>query len=43
MRLIREVADWAVRELLAGNGIVLDYDIDRCVADVDALYSYEGT
>jgi glutaryl-CoA dehydrogenase len=33
---------WA-RELLAGNGIVLDYDIGRFVADAEALYSYEGT
>ncbi|MDY7084465.1 MAG: acyl-CoA dehydrogenase family protein [Actinomycetota bacterium] len=39
---MREVAGWA-RELLAGNGIVLDYDIGRFVADAEALYSYEGT
>ncbi|MDP9817534.1 acyl-CoA dehydrogenase family protein [Spirilliplanes yamanashiensis] len=39
---MREVAGWA-RELLAGNGIVLDYDIGRFVADSEALYSYEGT
>ena len=34
--------DWA-RELLGGNGIVLDYNIGRFVADSEALYSYEGT
>lgn len=39
---MREVAGWA-RELLAGNGIVLDYQIGRFVADAEALYSYEGT
>jgi glutaryl-CoA dehydrogenase len=39
---MREVTGWA-RELLAGNGIVLDYDIGRFVADAEALYSYEGT
>ncbi len=33
---------WA-RELLGGNGIVLDYNIGRFVADSEALYSYEGT
>jgi glutaryl-CoA dehydrogenase len=39
---MREVVGWA-RELLAGNGIVPDYDIGRFVADAEALYSYEGT
>lgn len=39
---MREVVGWA-RELLAGNGIVLDYGIGRFVADAEALYSYEGT
>ncbi|GIF20429.1 glutaryl-CoA dehydrogenase [Actinoplanes tereljensis] len=39
---MREVAGWS-RELLAGNGIVLDYNIGRFVADAEALYSYEGT
>jgi glutaryl-CoA dehydrogenase len=39
---MREVVGWA-RELLAGNGIVLDYNIGRFVADSEALYSYEGT
>ena len=31
------------RELLGGNGIVLDYNVARYVADAEALYSYEGT
>ena len=39
---MRESVGWA-RELLAGNGIVLDYNIGRFVADAEALYSYEGT
>jgi glutaryl-CoA dehydrogenase len=39
---MREVVGWA-RELMAGNGIVLEYDIGRFVADSEALYSYEGT
>jgi glutaryl-CoA dehydrogenase len=39
---MREAVGWA-RELMAGNGIVLDYDIGRFVADSEALYSYEGT
>ncbi|MCQ0012573.1 acyl-CoA dehydrogenase family protein [Actinomadura madurae] len=39
---MREVVGWA-RELMAGNGIVLDYGIGRFVADAEALYSYEGT
>jgi glutaryl-CoA dehydrogenase len=39
---MREVVGWA-RELLGGNGIVLDYNVGRFVADSEALYSYEGT
>ena len=39
---MRETVHWA-RELLGGNGIVLDYNIGRFVADSEALYSYEGT
>ncbi|NUS03278.1 MAG: acyl-CoA dehydrogenase [Nonomuraea sp.] len=39
---MRQVVGWA-RELLAGNGILLDYDIARFVADAEAIYSYEGT
>src|SRR3954469_20419309 len=39
---MRENVSWA-RELLGGNGIVLDYNIGRFVADAEAIYSYEGT
>ena len=39
---MRETVGWA-RELLGGNGIVLDYNIGRFVADAEAIYSYEGT
>ncbi|MGW1883927.1 acyl-CoA dehydrogenase family protein [Streptomyces sp. NPDC001970] len=39
---MRENVGWA-RELLAGNGILLDYNIGRFVADAEAIYSYEGT
>jgi glutaryl-CoA dehydrogenase len=28
---------------LAGNGILLEYDVARFVADSEAIYSYEGT
>jgi hypothetical protein len=33
---------WA-RELLAGNGILLEHQVGRFVADAEATYSYEGT
>jgi alkylation response protein AidB-like acyl-CoA dehydrogenase len=39
---MRETTGWA-RELLAGNGILLEYDVARFVADSEAIYSYEGT
>lgn len=39
---MRETVGWA-REVLGGNGIVLDYDVARFFADAEALYSYEGT
>ncbi len=39
---MRETVAWA-RELLGGNGIVLDYQVARFFADSEALYSYEGT
>jgi glutaryl-CoA dehydrogenase len=38
----RETAGWA-RELLGGNGILLDHHVARFVADAEAIYSYEGT
>ncbi|MFG3206938.1 acyl-CoA dehydrogenase family protein [Streptomyces sp. NPDC048192] len=39
---MRETVGWA-RELLGGNGILLDHNIGRFVADAEAIYSYEGT
>lgn len=39
---MRESVGWA-RELLGANGILLDYNIGRFVADAEAIYSYEGT
>jgi glutaryl-CoA dehydrogenase len=38
----RETVGFA-RELLGGNGILLENHIGRFVADAEALYSYEGT
>ena len=31
------------RELLGGNGILLEENVGRFVADAEAIYSYEGT
>lgn len=31
------------REIMGGNGILLEYDVARFVADAEAIYSYEGT
>jgi glutaryl-CoA dehydrogenase len=39
---MRETVGYA-RELLGGNGILLDYNVGRFVADAEAIYSYEGT
>ena len=39
---MRETVGYA-RELLGGNGILLDHQIGRFVADAEAIYSYEGT
>jgi glutaryl-CoA dehydrogenase len=39
---MRETVSWA-RELLGGNGIIVDYNVARFFADAEALYSYEGT
>jgi glutaryl-CoA dehydrogenase len=39
---MRDIVDHA-RELFGGNGILLEYDIARFVADAEAIYSYEGT
>jgi glutaryl-CoA dehydrogenase len=39
---MREAVGWA-RELLGGNGILLEESVGRFVADAEAIYSYEGT
>ena len=39
---MRETVGWA-REVLGGNGILLDHDVVRFFNDAEALYSYEGT
>ena len=41
-RLARETVALG-REVLGGNGILLDYDVARFFADAEAVYSYEGT
>lgn len=39
---LRETVAWA-REVVGGNGIVVDYDVARFFADAEAVYTYEGT
>ena len=39
---MRESVAWA-REVLGGNGILLENDVARFFNDAEALYSYEGT
>jgi glutaryl-CoA dehydrogenase len=39
---MRESVGYA-RELMGGNGILLDQQVGRFVADAEAIYSYEGT
>jgi glutaryl-CoA dehydrogenase len=39
---MRESVGWA-RELMGGNGILLEHNVGRFVADAEAIYSYEGT
>jgi glutaryl-CoA dehydrogenase len=39
---MRETVGYA-RELLGGNGILLENQVGRFVADAEAIYSYEGT
>lgn len=41
-RLAREVVAEA-REMLGGNGILLDYHVARHFADMEAVFTYEGT
>ena len=38
---MRETVGWA-REVLGGNGILLEHHVGRFVADSEAIYSYEG-
>jgi glutaryl-CoA dehydrogenase len=39
---MRETVGMA-RELMGGNGILLEYEVGRFVADAEAIHSYEGT
>ena len=39
---MRETVGMA-RELMGGNGILLDHEVGRFVADAEAIHSYEGT
>jgi glutaryl-CoA dehydrogenase len=39
---MRETVGWC-REVLGGNGIVLDKGVARFFSDAEAIYSYEGT
>jgi glutaryl-CoA dehydrogenase len=39
---LRETVGWG-RELMGGNGILLEYGLARYFNDAEALYSYEGT
>ena len=39
---MRETVGWA-RELMGGNGILIDEHVGRFVGDAEAIYSYEGT
>ncbi len=34
---------WEARDLLGGNGILLDFHVIRHMADVEAIHTYEGT
>lgn len=39
---LRETVAWA-REVVGGNGIVVDFDVARFFTDAEAVYSYEGS
>ncbi len=41
-RKAREVI-WMARDLLGGNGILLDHHVIRHMADIEAIHTYEGT
>jgi alkylation response protein AidB-like acyl-CoA dehydrogenase len=42
VRMAREMSRWA-REMLGGNGITLDYSPMRHLANMETVYTYEGT
>jgi alkylation response protein AidB-like acyl-CoA dehydrogenase len=39
---MRESVGYA-RDLMGGNGILLEHNVGRFVADAEAIYSFEGT
>ena len=39
---MRETVGWA-RELLGGNGILLENHVIRHMMDIEAIHTYEGT
>jgi glutaryl-CoA dehydrogenase len=41
-RKARQVC-WEARDLLGGNGILLDFHVMRHMADMEAIHTYEGT
>jgi glutaryl-CoA dehydrogenase len=41
-RKARQVC-WEARDLLGGNGILLDFHVIRHMADIEAIHTYEGT
>jgi glutaryl-CoA dehydrogenase len=41
-RKARQVC-WEARDLLGGNGILLDFHVIRHMADLEAIHTYEGT
>jgi glutaryl-CoA dehydrogenase len=41
-RTAREIAA-IVRDMLGGNGILLEYKVIQHMADIEAIHTYEGT
>ena len=41
-RLAREVCQLA-REVCGGNGIIIDNHVMKCLMDIEAMHTYEGT
>ena len=31
------------RDICGGNGIILDYRVMKCLMDIEAIHTYEGT